>query len=188
MGNRQTHLNAHPQSAPVPLRTATDLPESGGPARSDGAALWGQRSAQEAEDAQTGRACQHRRDQSQPARTTLLPCLAPDPATRDDLVEAYQAGATISQLAVEFGIHRTTVAGHLDRQGVPRHCEQTAWDDEIVKHAAELYATGLSLADVAGQFGIDAQTVSNRFRRAGVAVRPRRGWTPRVHSEEEERH
>ena len=88
-----------------------------------------------------------------------------------DLVEAYQAGATISQLAVEFGIHRTTVTGHLDRHGVPRHCEHTAWDDEILKQAAELYATGSSLADVADQFGIDAQTVANRFRRAGVAVR-----------------
>ena len=89
-----------------------------------------------------------------------------------DLVEAYQAGASISQLAVEFGIHRTTVTVHLDRRGVPRHSEQTAWGDEILKQAAELYATGLSLADVAHQFGVDAQTVANRFRRAGVPCDP----------------
>ena len=104
-----------------------------------------------------------------------------------NLVEAYQAGATIDQLAVDFGIHRTTVTGHLDRHGVSRHSEQTAWDDEILTQAAELYATGLSLADVAHQFGIDAQTVANRFRRAGVPVRPRRGWTSRVHTEQERR-
>jgi len=109
------------------------------------------------------------------------------PADIDDLVDAYQAGATISQLAVEFGIHRTTVAGHLDRSGVPRHSEQTAWDDEILKQAAELYATGLSLADVADKFGIDPQTVANRFRRAGVAVRPRRGWTSPAQSEQKRR-
>lgn len=48
------------------------------------------------------------------------------PTDLDDLIEAYQAGATISQLADEFGIHRTTVAGHLDRHGVPRHSQQTA--------------------------------------------------------------
>ena len=109
------------------------------------------------------------------------------PTDIDDLVEAYQAGATISQLAVEFGIHRTTVAGHLDRKGVPRRSEATVWDDNALREAAELYATGLSLADVANRFGIDAQTVANRFRRTGVAVRPRRGWASRVHLEHKQR-
>ena len=118
---------------------------------------------------------------SNPAQRRLSPTAA------DDLVEAYRAGATISQLAVEFGVHRTTVAGHLDRHGVPRHSEQTAWDDEILTRAADLYATGSSLADVADQFGIDAQTVANRFRRADVAARPRRGWTSRIHPEQERR-
>ena len=109
------------------------------------------------------------------------------PTDIDDLLEAYRAGATISQLAVEFSIHRTTVASHLDRHGVPRHSEQTAWDDEILTQAAELYASGLSLADVADQFGVDAQTVANRFRRASVPVRPRRGWTSPARSEREPR-
>jgi len=96
------------------------------------------------------------------------------PTAVADLVEAYRAGATISQLAIEFGVHRTTVAGHLDRHQVPRHRERTAWDSGTLEEAAELYASGRSLADVADRFGIDAQTVANRFRRAGVAVRPRR--------------
>jgi AraC-like DNA-binding protein len=108
------------------------------------------------------------------------------PTDIDDLIKAYQAGATISQLAIELGIHRTTVAGHLDRHGVARHNEQTAWNDQILRQAAELYASGLSLADVADQFGVDAQTVANRFRRAGVAVRPRRGWTSPARSEREQ--
>jgi lambda repressor-like predicted transcriptional regulator len=106
------------------------------------------------------------------------------PTDLDDLLDAYRAGATISQLAVEFSIHRTTVASHLDRHGVPRHSELTVWDDDILRDAAEMYATGLSLADVAHQFGVDAQTVANRFRRAGVAVRTRRGWTSRLYSEQ----
>ena len=80
---------------------------------------------------------------------------------------------------------RTTVTSHLNRDGVPRHSEQTAWDDRTLKEAAELYVAGRSLADVGEQFGIDAQTVANRFRRAGVAVRPRRGWPSRDHSEHE---
>ena len=105
-----------------------------------------------------------------------LPRRRLSPACIDGLVEAYRAGATINELAVEFGIHRTTVAAHLDRKGVPRRSEATVWDDFALREAAELYATGLSLADVAHQFGIDAQTVANRFRRAGVTMRRRRGW------------
>ena len=97
------------------------------------------------------------------------------PTDINHLIEAYQAGATINQLAAEFGIHRTTVTGHLDRHGVPRHSEQTAWDDEILKQAAELYATGVSLADVADRFGVDPQTVANRFRRGAIPIRLRRG-------------
>ena len=97
------------------------------------------------------------------------------PTDIDDRVEAYQAGATSSPLAGEFGIHRTTVSGHLDRHGIPRHSEQTAWDDETLDEAAELYATGLSLAAVANRFGVDPQTVANRFRRAVIPIRPRRG-------------
>ena len=109
------------------------------------------------------------------------------PTDIGDLVEAYRAGATISQLAGDYGIHRSTVAGHLDRQRVPRHNEQTAWDDEILSEAAELYAAGLSLANVADQFGVDAQTVANRFRRAGVPVRPRRSWSARGQPEPHQR-
>ena len=105
------------------------------------------------------------------------------PTDIDGLIAAYRAGATISRLAIEFGIHRTTVAGHLDRHSIPRHNKQRAWDDETLRHAAELYATGWSLADIADQFGIDAQTVANRFRRADIAVRPRRGWGSPAHLE-----
>jgi transposase-like protein len=109
------------------------------------------------------------------------------PTDIDDLIKAYQGGATISQLAADFGVHRTTVTGHLDRHGVARHSEQTAWDDEILTQAAGRYATGMSLADVAHRFGVDEQTVANRLRRAVVAVRTRRGWTSPAHSEDEQR-
>lgn len=87
--------------------------------------------------------------------------------------------ATISQLAADFGVHRTTVAAHLDRHQIPRHHEETAWDVDILNEAAEMYASGRSLAAVASQFGVDAQTVANRFRRAGISIRPRRGWPSR---------
>jgi len=98
------------------------------------------------------------------------------PTDIEDLIEAYQAGFTITELAVRFRIHRTTVASHLDHHHIPRHRQRTAWDEETIRRAAKLYGTGLSLADVAAEYGIDAQTVANRFRRAGIPVRPRRRW------------
>jgi phage-related baseplate assembly protein len=110
----------------------------------------------------------------------------PNPAQRrrsptdiDDLIAACQAGATINELAARFGIHRTTVATHLDRHQVPRHHDRTTWDDNTLRRAAEPYAAGLSLADVTDRYQIDAQTVANRFGRAGLSVRPRRGWPTR---------
>lgn len=120
------------------------------------------------------------RPQEEEGRLSNPPQRRLSPTDLDNLLDAYRAGATINQLAVEFGIHRTTVAGHLDRHGVPRHSELTAWDDDILGRAAELYATGSSLANVAHQFGIDAQTVANRFRRAGIPVRSRSGWNLRA--------
>ena len=80
------------------------------------------------------------------------------PTDVDDLVDAYRAGASISQLAAGFGVHRTTVAAHLDRLDVPRHHARTAWDDRALEEAAELYAAGLSLADLADRYQIDAAT------------------------------
>jgi len=90
------------------------------------------------------------------------------PTDIDDLISAYQAGATINQLAVKFGIHRTTVAAHLDRRGIPRHNDHTAWSDEKLRQGAELYTTGLTLADVANH---RQPTPTRRRRRAGLAAR-----------------
>ncbi len=58
------------------------------------------------------------------------------PADVHELIAAYEAGATISQLAADLGVHRTTVAAHLDRHQVPRHHEQTACGDCTLREAA----------------------------------------------------
>lgn len=60
--------------------------------------------------------------------TAFKPCpTTPLPADVHEQIAAYEAGATINQLAADLGVHRTTVAAHLDRHQVPRHHEQTAW-------------------------------------------------------------
>jgi lambda repressor-like predicted transcriptional regulator len=100
------------------------------------------------------------------------------PTEIGELIAAYGAGATINELAHQYGLHRTTVAAHLDRNHIERHHPHTEWANETLTAAADLYASGLSLAAVAARYGIDPQTVANRFRRAGIPVRTRRGWPP----------
>jgi hypothetical protein len=43
-----------------------------------------------------------------------------EPHEIDSLVEAYGAGTTVNELALQFSIHLSTVSVFLKRQGVPR--------------------------------------------------------------------
>lgn len=78
-------------------------------------------------------------------------------------------------IAVTFGISRTTVIGHVTRRGLPHRCDDDWATDELAT-AARLYDEGHSLAEVGRRLGVDKSTVANRFRRAGLPVRQRRGW------------
>jgi DNA-binding CsgD family transcriptional regulator len=42
------------------------------------------------------------------------------PAEVDDVARLYQGGATVSDLADRYNIHRNTVTAHLERSGIPR--------------------------------------------------------------------
>ena len=85
------------------------------------------------------------------------------------LVDAYESGATIYELATRFKIHRMTVSQHLHRQGVTlRRCGLT---DEQCAHAVRLYREGNSLARVGGRLGFDAETIRQALRAHGVHIR-----------------
>ena len=98
------------------------------------------------------------------------------PADVDELIAAYCAGTGISELAMRFRLHRTTVAAHLGRHCVKRHGIAKAWTEDVLATAAALYESGRSLATVGAALGVDASTVANRFCTAGVPIRARRGW------------
>jgi len=74
----------------------------------------------------------------------------------------YQEGATVYELAAEFGCNRTTVASRLKKGGVAtRGKSPTSADlDSMVK----LYASGLSPLEVGKQLGFCANTVRNSLR------------------------
>jgi hypothetical protein len=96
--------------------------------------------------------------------------LSPDQVT--DLVQRYQAGELLHELATEFGVHRETASRHLKRRGVDSRYRLL---EPNLDEARRLYEAGWSLARVGDHFAINASTVFNAFRRAGVPMRPGQG-------------
>ena len=97
------------------------------------------------------------------------------PLDIDQMIDAYCNGATLGQLATQFGIHRETVANTLEERGVPRRYRLLS--GERLTRAIALYELGQSLASVASAMGVSAETVRTAFIRAGVPTRPRKGWS-----------
>ena len=95
----------------------------------------------------------------------------------DELVNEYQTGRTLADLASVLGIHRGTVAAHLQARGIQRRVNRRKMTDDDVSNAAGSYGAGDSLAKVALGFNVDAATLRRELHRAGIAIRPRRGWT-----------
>jgi lambda repressor-like predicted transcriptional regulator len=94
----------------------------------------------------------------------------------DELAGLYREGATIDALGRRYGVHRTTIIHHLDRQGVPRRRVVRKMTDSLVAQASKRYARGLSLVDVAAEYGVHERTLAREFRRGGIPIRLRRGW------------
>jgi DNA invertase Pin-like site-specific DNA recombinase len=90
-----------------------------------------------------------------------------------ELISRHERGEPIDELAVGFGIHRTTVMTHLSRAGAER---RSGVVQRHLDEARVLYAAGSSLARVAEHFGVDSETVRRAFKDAGIVLRPRRGW------------
>jgi Crp-like helix-turn-helix domain len=114
---------------------------------------------------------------SRSRRAGVAPPAAPHPTQRrlrtadvdvdvdvDALVARYHAGETINELAGRFGINRTTVIAHLNRQAVPRRIIAEQWDHDTLTNAARLYTTADTrvlrrLLALAEQFGDNNGTV-----------------------------
>jgi AraC-like DNA-binding protein len=90
------------------------------------------------------------------------------------LVDQYRGGTQeLQELAAEFGVHRTTVAAHLDRAGVT--VRRKALTAAQIDEATRLYESGWSLARIGRHLGVYPTSVYYRLRQAGVRLRPRPG-------------
>lgn len=91
----------------------------------------------------------------------------------DALVTAYAAGSSLSQLGLQFGIHRQTAKAHLERRGVTIRAEANSLSEEELDLAVELYPDGYSTGALGSRFGVDASTIARALQRRGVVLRPR---------------
>lgn len=85
------------------------------------------------------------------------------------LVARYRAGATVYELADQFGCHRTTVSECLRSRSV--RMRLTPLSEEQILEAVRLYESGLSLVKVGNRVGANAETVRQRLREHGVRLR-----------------
>lgn len=87
----------------------------------------------------------------------------------------YQNGRSLQDLAREFGVHRRTVADHLERLGMDRRVNRPKLTPRDVEQAISQYRAGDSLATVGKALRVDASTVQRALKQSGIGIRPRPG-------------
>jgi hypothetical protein len=69
------------------------------------------------------------------------------------IIEEYKNGASTYVLATKYGCHRSTISGHLKKNGV-KVSKGKIDPDQGIKEIVALYASGLKAEDIAKQVGI----------------------------------
>jgi DNA-binding CsgD family transcriptional regulator len=90
-----------------------------------------------------------------------------------ELVERYQSGDLMTELAKKFEIDRRTVSAILKRHKVPTRPQGLSV--EQIQDAVLMYAQGNSLAVIGSKLGVDTRTVDHRLQGQGVQMRDTRG-------------
>ena len=85
----------------------------------------------------------------------------------------YHEGATVYELAKEFGIRRATVSERLKKAGVSMRCQPPR--SELIISMTGLYESGLSLAEVGVRTGTSPGTVRRYLLIHGVQMRDSHG-------------
>lgn len=95
-----------------------------------------------------------------------------DPDQTLQLIAAYLQGQSVSQLARDWKIHRTTIMEHLQRHDVPTRPHKRKMTDQQVIEAAKRYRAGDSLATIGNHYGVDAKTMSRELKAARTTHEP----------------
>ena len=89
------------------------------------------------------------------------------------MVQRYEEGATVYELATEFGCHRTTVSARLKKAGVSLRLQSPT--SEVINLMANLYTSGLSSVEVGERLGYCANTVRKSLQGQGIQLRDTHG-------------
>jgi DNA-binding CsgD family transcriptional regulator len=90
-----------------------------------------------------------------------------------ELVERYQSGDWMAELATRFGIDRRTVSAILKRHGVPSHPRGLSTGH--IQRAVLMYAQGDSLAVIGTKLGVNGRTIHKLLLQQGVVMRDAHG-------------
>ncbi len=90
-----------------------------------------------------------------------------------EMAARYEEGATVYELAADFGCNRTTVAARLKKAGVTMRQQSPV--SELIDSMVGLYESGLSLAEVGDRVGTSPGTVHRYIRMRGVQMRDSHG-------------
>ena len=93
-----------------------------------------------------------------------------EPDEIEALVRRYRNGATVYELAEEFGMHRQTVSAHLHREGIALR-SRVRMTPELLARATELYEASWSTVQIGKELGLGTSTVGKALKRGGVAMR-----------------
>lgn len=93
--------------------------------------------------------------------------------TRQEIVDRYQAGERVIDIARALSINKVTVIDHLNRADVKRR--PRGMSDVQINEAVRLYASGVSLARIGERLGFSARTIQSRLRERGVRFRDTHG-------------
>jgi hypothetical protein len=85
------------------------------------------------------------------------------------LINEYEAGALVKELARQFGIHRLAVAALLQRHEV--ELRRSGLSPEDIPTAGQLYGQGWSLARLGEKYGAESTTAWRGVRAAVVSMR-----------------
>jgi hypothetical protein len=83
--------------------------------------------------------------------------------------------ANHSPFAEPLGIHRRTVAAHLEQRGIQRRVNLRKMSEADISEASRRYRAGEAVATIGRSRGVHPTTVRRELLRAGVKLRRRQG-------------
>jgi DNA-directed RNA polymerase specialized sigma24 family protein len=92
----------------------------------------------------------------------------------DELIASYCEGAVVTELAVRFGIHHSTVSKLLKRRGIAGRRKRSLTSRQV-QQVIKFYSEGLSLVRIAEKLHCSPGTVRNTLELEGIQRRDSHG-------------